>query len=374
MIVKELDALAPSANKQMQAGRRAEEQMAFYLRRAFGDDPTLKVLNGLRVERQEEIAQIDHLLISNHGFVLIESKSVTTKIRVNSEGEWSRQVGHDWKGMPSPMLQVDRQTKLLRALLNDHVDDFYRKLLTLQFTFNSAPFDGLVAISDTGVIQRPSGFATKQVLKADQITSQIQEMNAAYRRASSLFSLNLKDAGAEWSDKTVTKLAEFLLQRHIPQPQTTSPPVATDRLPSNRETRHSRSPQINTAVSPAAKPLSYPASSPRPQPVPVSPRSAPAPVNPQSRAVPSPRPQTATAQIVPMASGATCRGCGGSHLAITYGKYGYYFKCADCGGNTPIKVTCASGEKAKISKRGKEFYVVCSETPEPQLFYINPET
>ncbi|WP_017297798.1 nuclease-related domain-containing protein [Nodosilinea nodulosa] len=371
MIVKELDALPPNASKQMQAGRKAEEQMAFYLRRAFGDDPTIKVLNGLRVERQGEIAQIDHLLISNHGFVLIESKSVTTKIRVNTEGEWSRQVAPDWKGMPSPLLQVDRQAELLRALLNDHVDDFYRKLLAFQFTFTSVPFDGLVAISDTGVIQRPSGFATKQVLKADQITRRIQEMNAAYRRASSLFSLNLKDAGAEWSDKTMTKLVEFLLQRHTPQPQPISSPISAKILPSSRETRHP--PQPKRATSPVAKPQSYPTPSPRPQTVPVATRGATAAIKPQPSPIPSPRPQPAAAQTAPTVSGATCRGCGGSRLAITYGKYGYYFKCADCGGNTPIKVTCANGEKAKISKQGREFYVVCSDMSEPQLFYVNPE-
>lgn len=103
MIVKELDPLALNASKQAQAGRRAESQMAFYLRRTFGEDSTIKVLNGLRIERQGEVAQIDHLLISNHGFILIESKSVTTQIRVNAQAEWSRQiVGAGWQGMPSP--------------------------------------------------------------------------------------------------------------------------------------------------------------------------------------------------------------------------------------------------------------------------------
>lgn len=252
MIAKELDPIAPNASKQVQAGRRAEEQMAFYLRRAFDEDPKIKVLNGLRVERQGEVAQIDHLLISTHGFTLIESKSVTTQIRVNAQGEWSRQVGSAWQGMPSPMLQVERQAELLRALLNDHVDQFFRKVLTLQVTFSSVPFDGLVAISDTGVIQRPPGFATQQVLKADQITRRVEEMNEAYRRASGLFSLNLKDAGAEFSDKTVTNLTAFLLQQHTPQPQTTRLPTAKEPVPSPQTSRPR--PQPSRATLPVAKP------------------------------------------------------------------------------------------------------------------------
>jgi hypothetical protein len=371
MIAKELDPIAPNATKQVQAGRRAEEQMAFYLRRAFGEDPKTEVLNGLRVERQGEVAQIDHLLISTHGFTLIESKSVTTQIRVNAQGEWSRQVGSAWQGMPSPMLQVDRQADLLRALLSDHVDQFFRKVLTLQFTFTSVPFDGLVAISDMGVIQRPPGFATKQVLKADQITSRIQEVYEAYRRASGLFSLNLKDAGAEFSDKTVTNLTEFLLQQHKPQPQSANFSVSTAPLPkvvASPSTSAAKS-EAKRVVSPVVKPPSEPSSSPRPQATPATLKAAAPPaVKPRLQSSPSPQPRPA--QTAPSH---TCRTCGSNQLAIVSGKYGYYFKCADCNGNTPINVTCANGEKAKISKRGQEFYVLCADTPEPQLFYVNPK-
>ncbi|MFQ4138332.1 NERD domain-containing protein [Nodosilinea sp. PGN35] len=374
MIVKELDPIAPNASKQVQAGRRAEEQMAFYLRRAFGEDPKIKVLNGLRVERQGEVAQIDHLLISTHGFILIESKSVTTQIRVNAQGEWSRQVGRAWQGMPSPVLQVERQAELLKALLNDHVDQFFRKVLTLQFTFTSVPFDGLVAISDVGMIQRPPGFATKRVLKADQITSRIQEMHAAYRRASGLFSLNLKDAGAEFSDKSVTNLAEFLLQQHRPQPQLTDMSAPTAPLP--RAVAPSSPPEVKSAAKQVASPVANPPSPSTPRPQAVSPtlRAAAPPATQLS----SPSPQPRRGQVAPPSAGAapahTCRACGSSQLAIVYGKYGYYFKCADCSGNTPIKVTCANGEKAKISKQGREFYTLCDDRANPQLFYVNPET
>ncbi|MBW4463155.1 MAG: NERD domain-containing protein [Nodosilinea sp. WJT8-NPBG4] len=378
MIVKELDPLAPNANKQMQAGHRAEEQMAFYLRRAFGEDPKIKVLNGLRLERRGEVAQIDHLLISTHGFILIESKSVTTQIRVNEQGEWSRQVGSVWQGMPSPLLQVERQAELLKALLNDHVDQFFRKVLTLQLTFASVPFDGLVAISDIGVIQRPPGFATQQVLKADQITKRIQEMHAAYHRASGLFSLNVRDAGAEFSDKNVTNLAEFLQQQHSPQPQQIRLEVST--APPNSVEPPSIS-SSKPVVLPVAKLQSDRPPLPQPQaaPDPITPKSsAPTTIKPQLRSAPSPEPQAAPARAVSSSAEATlvptCRTCGSSHLTIVYGKYGYYFKCVDCEGNTPIKVTCANGEKAKISKKGREFYLVCQDTPEPQLFYVNSET
>ena len=35
-----------------------------------------------------------------------------------------------------------------------------------------------------------------------------------------------------------------------------------------------------------------------------------------------------------------CRKCQGSGSSIQYGKFGYYFKCRGCDGNTPIKFDC----------------------------------
>ena len=36
-----------------------------------------------------------------------------------------------------------------------------------------------------------------------------------------------------------------------------------------------------------------------------------------------------------------CNKCNGSNLNIEYGRYGYYFKCKDCSGNTAIKASCS---------------------------------
>ncbi|MFC6660245.1 hypothetical protein [Deinococcus multiflagellatus] len=55
-----------------------------------------------------------------------------------------------------------------------------------------------------------------------------------------------------------------------------------------------------------------------------------------------------------------CRACGSANLSVQYGKYGYYLKCADCGGNTPAKPVCAAcGQPARLSKSGAEFTATC---------------
>ena len=56
-----------TTNQLKQQGNSAEEQMAFYLRRAFADNKDVWVFNDLYVEHNGEIAQIDHLVLFKYG-------------------------------------------------------------------------------------------------------------------------------------------------------------------------------------------------------------------------------------------------------------------------------------------------------------------
>lgn len=86
MILKELDPFHGTEPFEL-AGRRAEEQMAFYLRRQFGDFENVYVINGLRLERKGDACQIDHLIVHPYGFIIIESKSVTTEVSIDAKGD-----------------------------------------------------------------------------------------------------------------------------------------------------------------------------------------------------------------------------------------------------------------------------------------------
>src|SRR5439155_5858727 len=153
MIVKELDALG-SEDPLVKAGRKAEEQMAHYLQRAFKEDRSLHVLHGLRLEQAGDAAQIDHLVLHPYGIVIVESKSVTTRVKINEHGEWTRWLGGSVRGMPSPVLQAQRQGDFLRRYLQQHCEAPLGKPLfgRLQHTFTCMPLDTLVAVSDSGII------------------------------------------------------------------------------------------------------------------------------------------------------------------------------------------------------------------------------
>ena len=67
-----------------------------------------------------------------------------------------------------------------------------------------------------------------------------------------------------------------------------------------------------------------------------------------------------------------CRHCSSANLVVTYGRYGYYFKCGECGGNTPIDFNCRTCDhKARIQKQGNEFRRVCG-CGANELFFTNP--
>ena len=85
MILKELEPFQ-STDKLARAGRAAEEQMAFYLRRKFATSPDVRVFNNIRLEKNGDAAQIDHLVLYKHGVIIIESKSVTSEVKINAQG------------------------------------------------------------------------------------------------------------------------------------------------------------------------------------------------------------------------------------------------------------------------------------------------
>ena len=67
-----------------------------------------------------------------------------------------------------------------------------------------------------------------------------------------------------------------------------------------------------------------------------------------------------------------CRACKSVNISIQYGKYGYYIKCRDCEGNTPIHIGCGQpGHKERIRKDGLNFYRECAECQTSSLYFVN---
>ncbi|HLN22663.1 MAG TPA: nuclease-related domain-containing protein [Patescibacteria group bacterium] len=330
MIVKEAEPLV-STDKREVAGRQAENQLAFYLKRAFERDPLVRVFNSLRLERPDDAAQIDHLILHRWGFVLIESKSVHDSIEINPHGEFSRWYDGHRHGMASPIEQVKRQEEFLRDYLHDHRELVIGKILGLmQQGFSGRAWDHFVAISDQGRIEmKPASTPRPDCLhKAEAIVEQVRALLQDYG------SLRQKLIGTapRFSDETLDSISYFLCDHHRPLGLVKAPPAAVVHLP--------------PPVLPP-KPFTFPQPS-----VPV------APVAPVSPVV-----------AVPPSSPA-CGKCGSAKVTVEFGR-SYYLKCHDCGGNTAIHETCACSGKERLSKRGDSFTATCAVCGKVRLYHVN---
>jgi len=312
VILKEVDK-KEAINKFEKSGLKAEKQMAHYLKRAFQDKKDILVINDLRLEMNDDIAQIDHLIIHRYGFLIIESKSVTSKISINEYGEWVRHYLKNTNGMPSPINQARRQADFLKNYLMARSGNLLKKSLIFQASFTDFKFDILVAISDSGIINRPKTSDISEVYKADQITDEINSIISSYAGTNKSI-LTLK-VNYNFADTSMDKITRYLTQTHKPVKRGNKLEVK------------------------------------------------------ETKAVYS----TSTERKIKEKIEDSCCKCNSKNIGIVYGR-NYYFKCHECNGNTPIKLKCKEDScKPKLRKQKLTFFKECAECKSSEVFFTNKE-
>lgn len=342
MIYKELDPFDPAqADRFEKAGRQAEEQMAFYLKRFFARSEEVDVLHGLRIVLEGEVAQMDHLLLMPHGLVIVESKSISGEVVIGDSGQWVRRWAGGEKGMRSPIMQARMQGMLLKDLLLEGVKPEQRAVMA------RLDVDVLVAISDEGVIRWPSSGPWPEVCKADQVPERALARLKATAEA---------QAGQPriWNGKNRKIIADYLIRKHQPRgavAEVSAPSVAP------KETVKKARP-VNAVEGPTQ----------------VAAKPAPSLAHPERGLL-----DTLTAQAAQTLKdhetalpSRACRHCHSYEVSVEYG-HNYYLKCQACGGNTALKFACpACGQEGRLRKAGRQFFAECRNCDASQLFFTNP--
>lgn len=238
MILKEKQ-FKSSADPMLKAGDEAEKQMAFYLKREFGKASDVFVINDLRIVCEGDVAQIDHLLVTQYGLFIVESKSVYGAIAFDRHGGWVRTFKAEKHGMPSPIKQAENQGKIVKGLLIANKENLLGMLLGIkQKGFHYCLFEIRVAISDNGIIEE-RGIEEPRVLKADMVSESIFKRLDQLKLADSLLNslLSLK-TDPPWSMKVeeAKLVAEFLVCQHRPREQENK--EAPEKIPKNSVTSH----------------------------------------------------------------------------------------------------------------------------------------
>ena len=341
MIIKENNNPIP-AEKYEKAGYDAERKVAYYLKMAFGDNSNLLILNDLRVEFEDGItAQMDHLLIHQHGIIIIESKSVAGKLQVQDDGQWvrwySQGTGKDRSiGMPNPIKQGKLQGKTLkRVLLTSATNEHMRKAL------EDFPTDVLVTFSTSngGIFLAKDKQLYPEVCPADAVDDYVNKIVGDRAK-------NAKAQDFSLSEVNRTKLAEYLVKIHKPYQASTS----------TAEKSYSKPAVVDTPVKVEQKISEYIVAD---KPKPTSIIGAIADVISSTFTVPESKFKHA------------CRKCKSDKLEIRFGK-NYYLKCLSCDENNRIDATCPKCKSLfKIRKDKKQFFAECSTCKTSEIFHIN---
>lgn len=345
MILKEKDFQVTPSSARQKAGLKQEQDVAFYLRRAFKNREDVLVINDLRIEHDNEVAQVDHLIISEIGFCLIESKSLKAEININEQGEWTRKFRGQVTGIKSPIKQVEMQADLLKALLTENKAKILGKVLGLmQQGVGGREWQSICAVSSDAVIHRDNlnkdidGRVMKSEFVADWVDEKMTFGTGIGRKLRAL-----KSDKAKFSNQELHSIGNFLLDQHrsIGTPEQEKSSVVEFDKASVRRLKTSP-PPTSTAEKPAV--VAEPA---------VKYEAAVVVEEPIATNLPE-------SDIAVILEAITCKSCkSDERLKGMYGKFGYFVKCA-CGANTSMKRSCpACGKNMKIAKSKAQYSASC---------------
>ncbi len=341
MIVKELDPFYGKTSWDI-AGHKAEENMAFYLKRRFYDNKNLFVINNLRFPWLDSYVQIDHLILCRYGVIIVESKSFSKDVRYEGE-QWFRFWDGHLKGMANPILQAKEQGNALKGLLRKNDTKLLGKFMfgTLQKGFGYLPIQCFVAYTGTGILTPPkkNDLYSEQVFRSEAIADKIEAYYKKLKHANSIFSK--KYDPWDMSEEELQRVIGFLLSVHVPY-------TPEDILPQETEDEEVNAiPQENQPVQPVSE---------KQEPIPQASYTANQPTIQQTE--PQPTSSTENQTILTYD---TCPYCGGKITILWGAKYkSYYWHCESCGKNISINYKCPKcNEKLRIKKLGIDYYIYC---------------
>ena len=298
----------------IRAGIKAEQEAAYYIDFDLRDSGRTAVIHDLRLEIDGRVAQIDHVLIHRTLTIFaLETKHVASGLKITEDGEFLRWNDYKktYEGMASPLAQNERHLAVLK-------DAFQKISLPTRLGMRLDPvFRSLIVVSPQARIDRPKKFDTSTVIKSDGLT---KAMEKSFDKEGVLSTFGA--AARLVSADTLADIGRQLVGLHRPS-----------RIDYTQKYQ---------SLAPV-------------RPVPAV--SEPAVEVHQKQADPG---------------GFACRQCGKADLTIQYGRYGYYFKCSSCDGNTPIKIDCGKyGHKERLRKQGPKFFRECAECGTSSLFFEN---
>lgn len=189
------------------AGIATEKQAAYDINFYFGQSKNVIVLHDLRLQVNGRVAQIDHLLM-NRAFdvFVLETKTYSTGLSINENGEFSTSYDGRDVGISSPIEQNNRHIAVLQ-------DAFKQVGLPKRLGIAIQPFfHSVTLVSSKGTISRPkkSKVDLNGIVKSDQFFSWYKEKLNETKISDVVGILKI------CSSDTIKELGEKLVALHQP--------------------------------------------------------------------------------------------------------------------------------------------------------------
>jgi hypothetical protein len=186
-------------------GYISEKDNAYLLDFGLKDSKNIVVLHDIRIEYNDTVAQIDHILISRLEVTVLESKSFSGNLTIKDDGSLLVTYGKNKTTYPNPIEQNRRHVQVLQNLINDKFN----------LQANTKLFGGL--IFNTKVLINPKTTITNRKLpdgfeRADSYLTK-REKEIDNMSAIKLLSMASKIMTID----KVKELGEFLIQNHKPK-------------------------------------------------------------------------------------------------------------------------------------------------------------
>jgi uncharacterized protein YehS (DUF1456 family) len=277
------------------------------------------VLHDLRIEINQKIAHIDHLIISgNNRFYVLNTRYFTHGLRSNDRGDYLRWC--EWRKSfdvtPSPIEANARNVDVLIEAL---------AFIGLSKVSAVVPF---VVVSPDAIIGQSLASRAQGVIRLSQFVSAYEDDLAAI--AQDNFSAISDALMVEGRAASASEIASMLLAMHKP-------------LDIDYEAKFA--PPVEEGFKRRASDVAHLTS-----------------VGQQEASLGSD-----VTKLNP-----ACARCSSSKLRVEYGRYGFYFNCKACDANKLIKIECdMPGHTEVLRKEGSKYYRECGQCKSSSLYFEN---
>lgn len=328
--IKELESLLsvasstikPKIEKELfmlRAGIKGEQETTYHIDFNLRDSENYAVIHDLRLEINDKVAQIDHLLINRTlRIYCIETKHLNSGIKITDDGEFVQWNSYKkvYEGISSPLAQNQRHIDVLDEIFDTSIKLPERLGFILYPSFHSR-----VVVNSNARVDRSRKFDSKDLVKSEKLYESIKK---------DFDSLSLSLVLKTVSYEEIENIANQLIALHKPIKINYRAKFGLD---------------ISRKIEP------------------ISNFDLPVQVNTSSTHL-----KVSEADSNPH----RCKKCNSSNVKIQYGKFGYYYKCGDCESNTNIKIDCSVvGHNAKLRKDGNRFFKDCIECESSYLYFEN---